>query len=89
LGVPGIWQDAILAPTNHVYWRVVLISRGLATHKFVERLSWLVEWKFRPRKIREGLWGSLSFSDPIPTAIEPYLRYKPPERKPEPPSQWE
>ena len=89
LGVCGIWQDAILAPTNHAYWRVVSISHSLATHKFVERLSWLVDWKFRPRRIRAGLWGSLSFSDPIPPAIEPYLRYKPPERKPEPASQWE
>ena len=89
LGVPGIWQQAIPAPTNQGYWRVVVISRNLATDQFVQRLSWLVDWKFRPRKIRDGLWGSLSFSDPIPPAIEPYLRYKPPERKPEPSSQWE
>ena len=89
MGVPGIWHDTILAPSNHTTWRVAVISRRLSTYQVVERLSWLVDPKWRPARIKSGMWGSVCFSDPIPPQVEPYLRYKPPERKPEPPSKWE
>ena len=82
------WTVGFPAPNHFAVWRAAMISRSEASDRMQERINRFLFRYPRLRTTRE-LFGTFSFSKPIPPPIEPYLHYEAPQTRPDPPSPWE
>jgi hypothetical protein len=88
MGVPGVWQQTVVGPTNTV-WRVAFIARKVSTYRILERVTSWLRPRWVPRWVTDRMWGRYCFSEAIEPPVEPYPHYRPAARVPAPPTVWE